>query len=355
VRPLNVGKSDLDGVPQPSIIHSLFIPDSTLQGTEFPVHLIWDKERFVEIDISIPFDLVKLKEIYNVDEKALKIEKDLIRITDFETNGYVGLVFTSEICKEALLELPIRIEVKDNAGQQQIIERKIILFRPNVILYETPNNIELIRKGDQILISKKIRLKNEGKGTALVNFETYRESDVIVKRPEEIEEFIEKFFSRFFSKLNNLKITYPQYLEIINNFERFYTDLVKGNFVISEKYIQEMQETFENLFRAFEENEDFARDFLDSILGAYLSAVNILTDLTTFLEYLKSLAENRVILLNATSIIEFKPGSNLLKGRLIILDLAGNMYEPIEIGTNIEVKSDQPITIPLYEIFQWEV
>ena len=116
-----------------------------------------------------------------------------------------------------------------------------------------------------------------------------------------------------------------------------------------------MQETFENLLGAFEENEDFTRDFLDSILGAYLSAVNILTDLASFLEYLKSLAENRVILLNATSMIEFKPGSNLLKGRLVVLDLAGNMYEPIEIGTNIEVKSDQPITIPLYEIFQWEV
>jgi hypothetical protein len=181
VRPLNVGKSDLDGVPQPSIIQSLFIPDSTLQGTDFPVHLIWDKERFVEIYISIPFNSVKLKEIYNVNEKALKIEKDLIRITDFETNGYVGLVFTSEICKEALVELPIRIEVKDNAGQQQIIERKIIFFRPNVILYETPNNIELIQKGEQILISKKIRLKNEGKGTALVNFETYKESNVSVK------------------------------------------------------------------------------------------------------------------------------------------------------------------------------
>jgi hypothetical protein len=99
---LNVGKSDLDGVPQSSIIQSLFIPDSTLQGTDFPIHLIWDKERFVKIDISVPFSLIKLKEIYNVDEKALKIEKDLICITGFEINGYVGLVFVSEICEEPL-------------------------------------------------------------------------------------------------------------------------------------------------------------------------------------------------------------------------------------------------------------
>jgi len=36
-----------------------------------------------------------------------------------------------------------------------------------------------------------------------------------------------------------------------------------------------------------------------------LSAVNILTDLASFLEYLKSLAENRVILLNATRALKW--------------------------------------------------
>lgn len=352
---MNAGKSDLDSMPQSSIIRSLFLPDSTLQGTDFPAHLIWDKERFVKIDISVPFSLIKLKEIYNVNEKALKIEKDLIRITDFEINGYVGLVFVSEICEEALVEVPIRIEVKDDAGQQQIIERKIILFRPNVVLYDAPNNIELVQKENQISISKKICLKNEGKGTALVNFEIYKKCDAIVKKPEEIEEFIEKFCTRFSSKLNGVKMKYPQYLEIINKFEKFFTDLIKGTFVISEQYIREMHDAFESLINAFEENEDFAIDVLDSILSAYLSAVNILTELRSFLEYLKSLAENRVILLNAMSMIEFKPGSNLLKGRLVIQDLAGNIYKPIEINTNVEVKSDKPITIPMYEIFKWEV
>jgi hypothetical protein len=115
-----------------------------------------------------------------------------------------------------------------------------------------------------------------------------------------------------------------------------------------------MHDAFESLIRAAVENEDFARDVLDSYLSAYLSAVNILTELGSFLEYLKSLAENRVILLNAMSMIEFKPGSNLLKGRLVIQDLAGNIYKPIEINTNVEVKSDKPLTIPMYEIFKWE-
>jgi|YelNatPaOPRAMG01_1025707.scaffolds.fasta_scaffold12931_2 hypothetical protein len=348
-------KLNLEKTQRSSIIQSLFLPDSALQGSEFPIHLIWDKERFVNIDINIPFSLVKLKEVYNVDETALKIEKDLVRITNFESNGYVGFVFSSGIYKEAFVEVPIRIEVRDNVGEKQIIERKIIFFRPHVVLYEIPINIELIQKGDQILVDEKICFKNEGKGAALVNFEISKESDATIKKPEEIEEFIERFCSRFSGKLNGVKKAYPQYLEIINGFETFIVDSIKGTFTISEQYIKKMQDIFDRLERAFEENEAFLRDVLDSILSAYLSAVNILTEVRSFLEYLKSLAENKVILLNAISMIEFKPGLNLLKGRLLVQDLAGNIYEPIEIQTNVKVKSDNPIMIPLYEIFKWMV
>jgi len=352
---LKMEKPNLEKKQQSSIIQSLFLPDSSLQGSEFPIHLIWDKERSVNIDISIPFRLVKLKEVYNVDETALKIEEDLVRITNFESNGYVGLVFISKICEEAFVEVPIRIEIRDNAEEKQIIERKIIFFRPHVVLCEIPTNIELIQKGDQILPDEKICLKNEGKGTALVNFEISKESDATIKKPEEIEEFIERFCSRFSGKLEGVRKAYPQYLEIINGFETFITDLIKGTFTISEQYIQKMRDTFYRLERAFEENEAFLRDVLDSILSAYLSAVNILTEVRSFLEYLKSLAENKVILLNAVSMIEFKPGLNLLKGRLLVQDLAENVYKPIEVQTNVKVKSSSPIMIPLYEIFKWMV
>jgi hypothetical protein len=348
-------KSDIGKMSQPSIIQSLFLPDFVLQGTEFPVHLIWDKERFINIDICIPTSLVKLKEIYNVNETALKIEEDLVHITNFESNGYVGFVFVSGIYKEPFVEVPIKIEVKDNSGEKQMVERKIIFFRPHVVLYEMPSNVELIQEGGQILVDKRICLKNEGKGTALVNFEISKDSDVITKKPEDVEEFIENFCLRFSNKMNDVRETYPQYLEIINGFETFLTDLVKGTFIISEQYIKEMQDILNRLEKAFEENENFARDVLNSILSAYLSAVNILTEIRSFLEYLKSLAENKVILLNAMSMIELKPGLNLLKGRLLVVDLAGYAHEPIEVQTSIKVKSVGSVMIPIYEIFKWEV
>jgi hypothetical protein len=224
-----------------------------------------------------------------------------------------------------------------------------------VVLYEVPSHIELMVEERKISISKRIRLKNEGKGTALVNFEISKESDVTIRKPGEVEEFIEKFCSRFSSKLSSVKDAYPQYLEVINDFERFFIDLVKGTFTISSEYVERVQRMLDALEKAFEEDEDFAKDVAEAILSAYFSAINILTEIRSFLEYLKSLASNRVILLNAMSTIEFKPNLNDLRGRLLVQDLAGNVYDPIEVQTNVRVRSNGPVTVPLYEIFEWEV
>jgi len=340
---------------QSPLVRSFFLPKYSLQGSEFPIHLIWNEEKTVNIYVRIPFNFIKLKEIYNVNKSGLKIDEGFLYINDFEKNGYVGFVFESKIYEKPLVKVPIRIEIEDDAGKKQIIEQKITFFRPHVVAYEIPNEIELSQKGDEVILSEKIYIKNEGEGTALVKLEISKESDAIIKKPEEIEEFIERFCFRFSSKLKNVKRDYPQYLEIINEFEKFIIDSVKGTFVISKQYIQKMREMLDSLERAFEENESFMRDILDAILSAYLSAVNILTEIRSFLEYLKSLVENKVILLNASSMIEFKPGMNSLKGRLFIQDLAKNVYKPIEIDINVKVNLNNSVTIPLYAIFKWEV
>lgn len=337
-----------------SVIQSFFIPNFSLQGGEFPIHLLWDKEENISrISLKIPFDIISLKEVYNVNGAGLKVEENTINVTSFERNGYVGFVFKSRIREEPFIEVPIRIEVHSSTGKEQIIEHKIIFFRPHVIAREIPARIELIKKDEKILLSKKIALKNEGKGTAIVNFEVSEESSVTLKKPEEVEEFIERFCLTFSAKMENARKEYPQYLEVINDFEMIIVDLIKGTFKISEEYLERMQDTLNNLEKSFEENENFLKDILEAILAAYLSAINILTEVRSFLEFLRSLAENKVILLGASSLLEFKPGLNLLKGRLLTQDLAGNVHKPIDICIEIEVKSDSPVMIPIYAIFEW--
>ena len=100
----------MEDAQKSSIIKAFFMPDSSLQGTDFPIHLIWDENRAVNIKIYIPLNIIELKEIYNVDETELEIGETHLSITNFERNGYVGFVFFSKIYKEPFVEIPIKIE-----------------------------------------------------------------------------------------------------------------------------------------------------------------------------------------------------------------------------------------------------
>lgn len=335
-----------------SIIRSFFLPEFSLQGSEFPLHLLWD-ERNITIRIESLFNLIKLKEIYNVDKNSLKIEENSLYITNFEKNGYVGLVFESIIHEKPRVEAPIRIIIRDDDGKEQIIEQKILLFRPHIVVYDVPNEIKLIETNDEIRLDKKILVKNVGEGTALVKFEISDKCDIVLKMPEETEKFIEQFSYKFSSKLEKVKREFPQYIETINGFEEFILDIIKGTFKIDREYVEKIQKMLENLEKAFQENEDFLRDIAEALISAYLSSVSLFTELRSFLEYLKSIVENKVILINSTSMIELKPGKNFLEGKIYINDLASNSYDPIKITTNIIVLSSQPVRIPLYEIFSW--
>jgi len=337
-----------------SLLQSIFIPDASLQGTEFPIHLLWDKGKSIEsISIEIPLDLIRPKEIYNVDRNNLRIEKEGIFINGFEKNGYVGLVFVSRIYKDPLVKVPIRIAIKDDLGNMQSVEKEMVLFKPHVIAWNIPSKIYVHEEDGNIRFDRKIHLKNEGKGTALVVFEALQEGDVIVKKPEDIETFIETFCNELSKRLKRTKENYPQYNKIVDEFETVLVNTVKGNYKLTEDYLKDVNRSMKRIMNAFEENENFMESIAEAIVGAYLSAVNILTELRSFLEYLRSIGENRVVLLNAMHMLEFKPGRHLLKGELLVQDLAGYNHDPIKIQVIVEVDSNKNVNIPLYELFEW--
>jgi hypothetical protein len=337
----------------PLIVRSFFAPDSCLQGSNFPIHMIWNQDKSVKVNVYFPSNLLKLKEIYNVDKHGLKVEKDYLSITKLERNGYVGFVFEANIYEEPSITIPIKIEIETSEGLKQVISHETFLFRPNVIACVIPEKIKVSAKDNRVFIKNKIALKNEGKGTAIVKLELTEPSDVLVKMPEEIEGFVERFCSTLTNKSKSIKENFPQYAQIIDAFTALVIDSVKGSFQLTKEYARKMKDTLDELEKAFEKNEDFLKDVLEAILGAYISAVNIITEINSFFEYLKSLAENKVILLNASSVIELKPGLNKIFGRLSVQDLVRNMHEPVQVSSSVEVDADQPIEIPLYAVFEW--
>ena len=344
-------KDKRQGLSSP--LKSFFVPDSCLQGSEFPIHLTWNREKLVKINIKFPSTSMNLKEIYNVSKRGLETEDGNLTITEFEINGYVGLVFETGICKESSVVVPVKAEIETDNGISHVVERKMLLFRPHIVTQTIPRETELVSRKDKLYLKDKISLMNQGEGTAIVRLDIAKESNLLVKTTNEIKEFTEKFCTTLKSKSQTLKKDFPEYSQIADEFTSLIIDATKGTFAFTKEYAQETQRIFDEITRAFEENKEFFRDFLDALLGAYLSAVSIITEIHSFFEYLKSLAGKKVILLNATSAIELKPGSNNIIGHLRIKDLAHNVYEPVDISIKVNVSSDKPVMLPLYSLFDW--
>jgi len=336
-----------------SVVESFFIPDSSLQGSKFPVHLIWNRDTTIALNLEVPSEFVILREIYNVGKECIEIDGSNVKITGFETNGYIGLVFATRIVKETSVLVPLRITIEMKEGAKQTIERNILLFRQHVVKRSVPEEIDVKSEIGKPIIENRICLKNEGSGTAIVKLDISKESDAVVKMPEEMEGFATKFCSTLKVKADILKKDFPKYSKNVDDFITLIVDSVEGSFTVSKEYVKKVGDTIDNMSDAFEESEDFMGGVLEALLGAYLSSINLLTEMHGLLEYLKSLAKNKVLLQNATSVIELNPGLNRIFGCLRIHDLAHNVHEPIEIETKINVKSSSKIAVPLYSIFEW--
>ncbi|MEM2129635.1 MAG: hypothetical protein QXZ70_03445 [Candidatus Bathyarchaeia archaeon] len=336
-----------------SIIESFFIPDHSLQGSEFPVHLTWNKNKILSATIEIPTEAIAPKEIYNVPKDQVKIVNGRIQIKDFEKNGYVGLVFEAKVLNEPSINIPLKIIIETKQGDRQIIEKKIFLFRQHVVLKTIPNEIYVKQEIKGVNIRNKITLKNEGKGTAIIKLNLSKESDAIIKKPPIISDFVEKFCSTLKVKFNHIKKDFSEYSEVIQALEDILIDSVQGSFRFEKDYIEKVEITFDKLDKVGQENEELLKNIFEGIYAAYISSIHLITEIHGFLEYLKSIAKNKILLQNAASVIELKPRKNKLQGHLEIIDLANNIYKPIEIATTIDVYSKESVVIPLYSIFDW--
>jgi len=297
--------------------------------------------------------MMHIKEVYNVPKEGVKIEEDTLTLKDFETNGYAGLVLGTKTLKEFSTLGSLEIEIIGDDGSRNGIQHNVVLFRPQITLYKTPNEIIAIQGKGDVILKDKIPIRNVGKGTAIVQLDISKESNVTVRVPEGMKEFYEKFISMLASKSIGIKKEFPEYSEAVDGLTGLLTDSLRGSVTVTEDYVKKMQDVLDKIDAAFEESENFMRSVMEAVLSAYLSSVHIITEVHGFLEYLKSLAKNRVLLLNATSVIELKPGTNRVSGYLRIQDLADNVYEPLKIDIAVNLNSSAPAQIALYAMFNW--
>jgi len=334
-----------------NLVKSSFIPDSSLQGGELPVYAIWNTEKKVNVIVYFSSECLVLKELYNVKKEGLANIKGGVCLSAFEADGYVGMVFKAKINKEHTVETSVRLIIKSSDDLlSDEIKQTILLFRPQIILLDKPLKISTaLHKDGYISIDNRIHIRNEGIGTAIVKMELSPKSEITLIEQEDIEKFVEKFRTILFKKFNEIKETYPVYSQLIDNFIR----IIKSPVPFNKENLILVERTFNDLVKAIEENEQFGLDLASAIIASYFSSVNLITEIHTFLEYLKSIAKRKVLLYNALSVLNIKPGLNKLEAKLTITDLESSEYEPIEISTQIFSNMNETVRIPTYSIFNW--
>lgn len=332
------------------LIKSLYIPQDCLQGAEFPGHILWDVQIPTKIKVFLP-DGISISEIYNVRDDGFTLNDNILTLFGFEVNGYVGFVFKSSKFEEYSVTKKIKFLFESEAYLIEE-EREIYLFRPEIVVERKPELIEIKENNEGKIISDKIQIANKGEGTALLIIDVPENSKITKRRPEDFEEFFNNFWSDLAKRFDSLKNIYPEFEDILSKF----IEIGKKSPGLDKEYLSELRHLLEKLVDAFEEDEDFLEDFADSIVTAYVTNLYVVTEINSFLEFIKSIASKKTLLLEPMAIFEIPKSADELSVIITMTDLASNEYPPIQVSVKVRVissTSDDVVKVPVYDLFEF--
>ena len=333
-------------------INSLYMPDSCLQGDSFPAHIIWNKNDSITIKLNLPKS-IKIKDLFNVqNEDIIQKSQNSCVIKNFDINGYLGLVFTSDFYDSPKVQESIEFEIFDMESQEISKHvKKIELFRPYIKIESVPSKI-LINKANEsnnCTLSEKIKLKNCGDGTALIAVEFTTDNDFIRSAPSGYNDFVKKFLMDLEIKLTDLKEKYQEYQNLIENF----LNLIKQPISLTDGFREQIKELDNELTKKFEENEGFREEFVSAIIISYIENIELITEIRSFIEYLNSIGKGRIVLLNSIEVIKPKNKSGKIELQIQMTDLAYHNFPAIKLP-EIEIICDTDCEIPIHSVFEWK-
>ena len=194
-------------MPNKTILKDLYVPSNSLQGSELQIHLIWPNDKIIEIHIEIP-EYFKVIRMHN-SEKYIK-DKSTIIVNNFEVNGYIGIVFKTDILKDFAKDEQIKFIIYSNDGVQEEI-KSIHLFRPCVKILSIPDIIEIkTSENGKLVIDNPIKITNYGEGLALLSFEISKDCEIKLDRPNNSDVFLLNFRNDFANNLKEYQTIIPR-------------------------------------------------------------------------------------------------------------------------------------------------
>lgn len=295
---------------------------------------------------------LEVKEVFNVlPGRARTLESGIVEFSDFIINGYVGLVLRSKRLEGSLVRKQVTFEIESLTKEfSERYEKEISLFRPALELVKVPPSVRVRTKpGSRFAkLDQKIRILNTGDGTAIIQVELQSEEGFEKRTAAELDDFRKRFIDDVEVKLTAISAEDPIRAGLIIRFLK----LLKTPLPFVEEGKAEIKSIFDDLIKAIEDDEKFLEKFASSLATAFLKNMQILTEVNTFMEYLNSIGEGRVILLNSTDILRAKKQSGLMRLKIRITDLAYNDYPAVELPP-IMVRWDGTGHLPVHMLFDW--
>ncbi len=330
------------------IFESIYLPENSIQGEDIPLYIKWNKTQNVVIKIILPNGLC-IKELFNVSDNGYIKENNEVIVKQFEVNGYLGAVLASQQHLSASNKSKIVVEFNcDNEVYRK--EMCIELFRQDLKIKHVPEEvtIEFDDRTNKIIINDKIKLKNEGSGTCIVDINEIEGSDIRLIDPENLEDFSKNFWNRFSERLDDIKVKFPNYSELIDKFKEFGTKSSS----IEEQELKKYGAIFDELEDVFELDRLFLKEFVSIMILSYFDNLSIITQIGSFLLFMKSIQAQKVILFKPLRIFDIKNEINNLNIKITVADLVHQSYEPI-ILKNIKIVSNKECQVPVYMLFEF--
>lgn len=334
-------------------INSVYVPETCLQGDKFPAHITWTKTEKIEVTVEYSAPL-KIKHVYNVPKEGIKQTKDnRVIIKKFDVNGYVGFVFNSSIIDQVKVKPNIQFTIKNvkNSGLEKY-SKDIILFRPSIEILKIPEKIKVNYDSEEesYSLDNKILLKNTGDGTAIIGVDVVSEKVFERSVHNRMDKFVDAVYEDLSEKFDELKEVFPEYNSLLGQ----YIKITKPPINLNDEFRDKYKKIEEDFFEAFEDNEDFYEQFIHAVSTSYLRNIHLITETKSFLNYLNSIGEGKVILLNYLDVINSQKTSGKLELNLYIKDLANNEHPSITLQP-IQLELSQKCQIPIHILFDWKV
>ena len=326
------------------LIDRLFAPSNCVQGGELPIYLLWPKDRELEIEIQLPTKF-EILEIYNAQKPRI-MEGNILRATEFEENGYLGLLVKTPRLDEHTKDTEILFEIISPDGQRQQEKKFVHLFRQSVKVISIPK-YTIVKKHlgkGKVVLKDKISITNEGEGIAVIGFKLVDDSELKISEPKGTADFRKNFWSDWSVGLSKIKKGQPNYSSLIDSFIK----IGNSQLILDEEGVEKIRDVFGELEESMQNDIFFADELIKSLVVAYMKNVNVLVEIESFVTYLNSIDAGRIIINNPTDVIKIGKKPKKFSAELQIVDLVYNSYPSVPI--ELELSADDDCEIPIYDI-----